>query len=505
MPILICFFASVATSRADNSGPQLVAVTRQTLRQQGFKTDLADFNFSTSPELRAREAILKAAVPEQTRGPSPFQMNLMEAVGANSAIVLWKQQWLKLRYRTWPDNKDEMSWESLGQMLNANQPALDAACAAAMSGPIAFNLDASAGNAILLPHLAVLKNLEQTLDCRTLLDLHDGNLDAAWTNLMAATCLVTAWRVEPVEISELIRFDDITPAYNTTWQGLQTNAWSDEQLARLQQEWESANFFTDLPETIAFKRASAVALCQQGRREVSEFKVPFKEFFIVSLQSPREIWLLMQESWYALQNRRSYDEYQRYGRYDDETNLLLFYRNREIEVRNAIQAPTWMQLRQLPGVTNRISFHSKYGSPMLSLLNLHEITMASLKRGIPWLGRAAEAEAERRILITAIALERYHRKYGSYPNTLAKLTPEFLKIVPPDFMDGQPLRYRLVTDGHFLLYSVGLDCVDDGGKFPTRPEDVQDWQVRLGNVRLLGTDILWPLPDSGRTQTNNGP
>ena len=505
LPTLTGAVAAVPVSPVENVRPQLVAEVRQTLREQGFKTDLADFNFSTSPELRAREAILKAAVPDRTSGPSPFQINLMEPVGTNFAIVLWKQDSLKLDSRSWPASKNVISWDAFRRMLNEDQSALDAACTAAMSGPIAFNLSASAGSAMLLPHLAVLKKLTQTLGCRVLLDLHDGNQAAAWTNLMAATCLVTAWETEPMQISHLIRFTDTKVVFNTTWQALQSNGWSDEQLARLQQEWESANFFTNLPETIAFERACAVALCQQGKQEVSEFKIPFNEFFIVSLQSPREIWLLMQESWYALQNRRSYDQYRRNGIYEDETNLLLFYRDRESEVRNAIQTPTWMQMRQLPGVTNRISFHSKYGSPMFSMLNLREITMASLKRGIPWLGRAAEAEAERRILTTAIALERYHKKYGFYPNDLAKLAPEFLKVVPSDFMDGGPLRYRLVNHGHFLLYSVGLDGVDDGGKFPTRPKGVQDWQVGEGNARLLGTDILWPLPDSDRTQTTERP
>jgi hypothetical protein len=493
--VWIAIIAAPFVAHADDLGPQLVAEVRQALRQQGFKTDLSEFNLSTSPVMRAREAILKAAVPEQTSGPSPFQINLMETVGTNSAIVLWKQDRLKLQYRLWPENKAEMSWQSLGKMLNENRSALDAACAAAMVGPIAFNLNASAGNAILLPHLALLKILEQTLGCRTVLDLHDGNLDEAWTNLMAATCLVTAWQVEPMEISELIRFNNTTVAYHTTWQALQTNGWSDEQLARVQQEWESVNFSTNLPETIAFERASDVALCRRGRQQVPEFELPFKQFFIVSLQDPREIWLQMRDAWYAAQSRRSYDQYRRYGMYDDETNLLLFYRNREIEVRNAIQARSWMQMRELPGVTNQIYFHSKYGSPLQAMMNIHRIQLAYQLEGISFMGRAAEAEARRRILITAIALERYRGKYGSYPDTLAKLAPAFLKAVPPDFMDGHPLRYRLANDGHFFLYSVGLNCADDGGKFPTQTKGGQDWHAGPGNAHLLGTDILWPLPD----------
>ena len=44
-----------------------------------------------------------------------------------------------------------------------------------------------------------------------------------------------------------------------------------------------------------------------------------------------------------------------------------------------------------------------------------------------------------------------------------ELTPTFLTDMPRDFMDGQPLRYRRNEDGAFTLYSVGQNCLDDGG------------------------------------------
>ncbi|HEV2434831.1 MAG TPA: hypothetical protein VG077_02430, partial [Verrucomicrobiae bacterium] len=328
----------------------------------------------------------------------------------------------------------------------------------------------------------------QTLGDRMVLALHDGNLTAAWTNLFATTRLVTAWQTEPIEISELIRFGNTALAYNTTWQAFQTNGWSDEQLARLQKEWESVDLFTNLPETAAFKRAREVALCQQDRQEFLEFRPTYKLFLIGSLQSPRDMW-------YGLLSLQSERDYLRHGMYEDQTDLLLFYHDRELELRRALQAPNWAVMRRLPGVTNLSRLQTKHSSRIQAALNLHEIGLRFQRRGSSFLARAAEAEAERRILITAIALERYRGEYGSYPDTLAKLAPEFLKAVPADFMDGYPLRYRLANEGHFSLYSVGLNCADDGGKFPTRPKGAQDWQAGPGNAHLLGTDILWPLPD----------
>lgn len=65
----------------------------------------------------------------------------------------------------------------------------------------------------------------------------------------------------------------------------------------------------------------------------------------------------------------------------------------------------------------------------------------------------------------AIALELYKRSTGDWPATLSALVPDFLRAVPVDRFDGQPLRFRMI-DGAPALYSVGTDRVDDGGSTP---------------------------------------
>jgi hypothetical protein len=173
---------------------------------------------------------------------------------------------------------------------------------------------------------------------------------------------------------------------------------------------------------------------------------------------------------------------------------LIFYRNRELELRQAVQSPTWLQMRSLPGVTNSTAFHSKYASRMQSVLNLKQISVGFLRDGVGSLGRAAEAETRRRLVITAIALARYRKQHGTYPKSLMELVPEFLKKSPIDFMDGKPLRYWLTDDGHFILYSVGLDCVDDGGVMPgIRPRGSAYPGFGVFGIKP-GTDLIWPRP-----------
>jgi hypothetical protein len=58
---------------------------------------------------------------------------------------------------------------------------------------------------------------------------------------------------------------------------------------------------------------------------------------------------------------------------------------------------------------------------------------------------------------TAVAAERYRRKHGNWPPSLADLVPQYLSAVPRDPFDGKPLRYRK-TDRGAIIYSL----YDDG-------------------------------------------
>jgi hypothetical protein len=488
-----------------DSAQKTLEETRRTLRQQGFKIELSEFDFSTSPELRVRAGVLTnaswAMAYPRRAGQQDVEVarravlvsdqpELMAAVGQSAARVSWQQARLEPRAFPWPGvaTAPDDLWPELRETMDVNRGLLDAACQAALSGPIRFELVARHGSAMVLPHLAGLKNLTQTLGRRTALELHDQNRDAAWTNLLASTRLVTAWDPEPTEISYLVRFTCAAIAYSITWEALQADGWSDDRLAGLQGEWESVDFFKSLPETEAFARASHVATCQLERQQPLGPAPALKEIF----RSPLYGWSRFVEYWRELR-------YRHHGSYEDEKGLLLFHRDRELQLRRAVQCPTWSEMQQFPAATNQTAFQSKHRSRMQAMLNVRTMSMAFQRGGQGFLGRAAEAEARRRLIITAIALERYRGRHGAYPHTLAALEPELLKHPPIDFMDGQPLRYRPTEDGRFVLYSVGLDCVDNGGEMPRRGRPgrpyespgPEDW-----TLPQQAADLVWPRPAS---------
>lgn len=73
-----------------------------------------------------------------------------------------------------------------------------------------------------------------------------------------------------------------------------------------------------------------------------------------------------------------------------------------------------------------------------------------------------QARAAMRLLRGELALAEFRAAHGSYPASLTELAG-----VPPlsltDPFSGQPLRYRR-TGASYLLYSIGPDGKDDGGK-----------------------------------------
>ncbi|UCH34434.1 MAG: hypothetical protein JSV65_18210 [Armatimonadota bacterium] len=76
----------------------------------------------------------------------------------------------------------------------------------------------------------------------------------------------------------------------------------------------------------------------------------------------------------------------------------------------------------------------------------------------------------------ALALEAYHTKRGTYPNTLDSLRDYPGWELPPDPFSGEPLMYQRHGEG-YVLYSWGYDLDDDGGR-PARAGGEGDlvWQ-----------------------------
>ncbi|MCP2519245.1 hypothetical protein NLC82_03475 [Candidatus Aminicenantes bacterium AC-335-A11] len=98
-------------------------------------------------------------------------------------------------------------------------------------------------------------------------------------------------------------------------------------------------------------------------------------------------------------------------------------------------------------------------------------------------------EITKAVILTAkagIACKIYYNNYGRFPERLSELVPEILSEVPEDPFTGEPLIYRKTLAG-FIVYSVGVNQKDDGGK-ETRElirimlEKDDDWSWYEGRI-----------------------
>jgi hypothetical protein len=72
----------------------------------------------------------------------------------------------------------------------------------------------------------------------------------------------------------------------------------------------------------------------------------------------------------------------------------------------------------------------------------------------------------------AFALTAYRAEHGACPERLDMLAPQYIREVPRDVFTEQPLRYE-PQPGGFVLYSVGVNGIDENGReqYSTPPGD----------------------------------
>lgn len=115
-------------------------------------------------------------------------------------------------------------------------------------------------------------------------------------------------------------------------------------------------------------------------------------------------------------------------------------------------------------------------SPLSSVV---VVSMSSFTRALD------QAASERAALTTMAALEVYRAQSGTLPESLEALVPSILQVLPLDPFSGEPLRFtRTEQAPGYVLYSVGLDGVDDGGTAAPQRFDAF-------HPRGKGTDFRW--------------
>jgi len=398
-------------------------------------------------------------------------------VAPGKAMIGWKQtQWGDPPTNTWAEAEAALADEA--ENLELLRELID-------RPELGFGLNYKQGPSLLLPHLAPLKKAAQRLSAAALCDLHRADTAAAVTNVIAMLAIARGMEGEPLAISQLVRLAIVYTTQAATWDLLQSPGLADNQLAVLQRRWTELEFIHPAESALAMERAMGTQTLEEMRASHAKFRTFFGTGPVSGAGDLLETAVgetktaMWQFSW----------------SYPDEQRMLQGYQTM-LEAARTVHAgqPFATALRQQESRLAVLGFkHAKHefgwwpgDNP--ARIDLHSIFSESIvsMRGV--LNRVMEAEAARQLTVTAIALKRFQLRHNNYPPDLNALLPEILSSVPRDPVDGQPFRYRLNTDGTFLLYSVGEDGEDNGGDPSpvTNSKSLVTW--------LRGRDFVWPQP-----------
>lgn len=145
-----------------------------------------------------------------------------------------------------------------------------------------------------------------------------------------------------------------------------------------------------------------------------------------------------------------------------EANMLSLWREAFAKLRAAGDDPL-AQYQVMRGTEQHFDDRARRVMNVLAAILFPVFDTAALK--------VAQEDALRQLRKTAVALVAYRQKTGRYPERLNQLPAP----APPDPFTGKPFVYRRAVGGGFVLYSVGMNLKDDGGRArQTRPGGPDD-------------------------------
>ncbi len=408
----------------------------------------------------------------------------MRMIGPGKAIVCFEQ----------PAVRDELftnSWVNELAIMADDQPMTELLRQVTNYPAIDFQLiyeDRPAVDRYLEPLFFAADRLSAGAIC----NLHQGDAASAAVNISVILALVKGLDDERLDAFQLRRIYMTWLAADATWELLQSSNVCDGELSGLQRSWEGPEYIHGMENAFAMQRAFSESEILKMRASNEYFNREtrgFEEDVDWSADWRDVVDSLENNSRLAFAK----SVYRASWTYSDELRMLKKY-GIVLEMLRTVETNRFF-FAAYTRMTNELSAYEA-DEPEDWLTKLDDSYLHRMFSGEAFeakiIGRTAEAEATRRMTITAITLKRYQLKYGNYPSSLGDLVPQFVSSIPRDPIDGKPLRYRRMTDGTFILYSIGLNGKDDGGDGSMAGKTWPNRPPHLTNPDAL--DWVWPQP-----------
>lgn len=420
-----------------------------------------------------------------------------DSPGAMSVLATGKARCVS-QMDSWTNSDGRnITWSSLAPQLSECRQALADIRPTLTNRAYFVHLNYDEGFDLLLPHLAKHKALAVALSAATLIALHENNHDEAMANLVCFPAIVEACQREHLLIGDLVAIAVAHIGLAATWEALQTDGWTDTQLAAVQQAWQSTEFMRPYAHALEMERAVGAIYFDRNRYSVRRLlrlgidqAVNTPSLPLSTPASIRGWWSEMAEPIAA-----AGDVARRFV----GIALWAFAWREQDQLNHHQVVQSWIQKARCSVTSRHCAIPSTDDDEPGVYPHLAK-SFAGLGRMRHWLSsmitpslrsaaKAAAAESFRELALAACALKRHQLRHSQLPDSLEALVPELLPELPRDWHSGKPLRYLRRDTNTCLLYSVGRDGKDDGGD-PRPPDPKQRWTL------LNGRDLVWPEPSA---------
>jgi hypothetical protein len=351
-----------------------------------------------------------------------------------------------------PGQRRETAVALLG-VLEQFRPVLDELQTASGRSQARFNLNYGEEYswAVPQPHLPVLERISRVLAWRGCAELAVENASAAAQDVELIVDLASTLHNEPFRSSLLTRNTMLDNARQILWEGLAHHQWSKNQLSELQSRLERISL-RDIQAQLQLDRSAGNGVFEMVHEKPSIVK---GWSFGPSLADKVRGFVVrhMPTGWMYLEQA----EYQ--SRFDECVAPAFDLEQGRVYPKRLVQ-PT----------------------PVVFALWRHRLLADLVLYSSRFLcSKAALAQTGVNQALIACALERYRLDKSQFPDTLDDLSSQGMPNAPLDVITGQPMKYHRTPDGRFVLYSVGWNEKDDGGKTVVDPRrkapdsDQGDW------------------------------
>ena len=313
-----------------------------------------------------------------------------------------------------------------------------------------------------------MNKLLRLVRLRASTDLATKRPDAAFENLRLILRLADygRQRPQPTSIAYTEHHFAVVDGLQPLWEGLTQHAWTAAQIAELQRQLEQLDLLNDYDDAV---RADALTMATFVERLIPTANPrPSRELF----EGADEQRALDLVRWVYPVGWSLQDQAAIHRLHLERTSMAIELAKRRIGDKSNDRP------RELFGYSD--PFFPVFITPKLWEM------YAEARESFPFTQTVVD------LATLACALERYRLAGGEYPATLDALVPQFVAKLPHDVINGEPLKYRRTDGGGFVLYSVGFNQVDDGGKPSPRH---RDWRGLLFPKPDLDTnDWVWICP-----------